>query len=208
MAKLVIFDMDGTLIDSMPLWGHAGSNFLREKGIDPAPDTDDIAYSMSVSGFADFIRRKYRMAESQKEITAQIEAFINDGYKRLSERRGARELLLSLKRLGVKAVLATSSGESLAKPTLERLSMWDFFERKYCDAQKNSAAFFEGVAQDMGLSPRDICVAEDAPYSAACAAAAWAAACWSAGVTGAAGVESKVKVGTYSCSFMFFLPFF
>ena len=43
-----IFDMDGTLLDSMHIWDHFGTRFLRDMGVEPDPDTEDRVKVMTV----------------------------------------------------------------------------------------------------------------------------------------------------------------
>ena len=46
-----IFDMDGTLLDSMPAWNHLGSDLLRRHGIEPAADLDQRLKVLSARQF-------------------------------------------------------------------------------------------------------------------------------------------------------------
>lgn len=42
-----IFDMDGTLLDSMPIWRDLGTSVLRGLGIEPEPETDEMLKTLS-----------------------------------------------------------------------------------------------------------------------------------------------------------------
>ena len=45
--KNIIFDLDGTLIDSMPVWNGVGKKFLKDNGVEPPEDIEEIFKTMS-----------------------------------------------------------------------------------------------------------------------------------------------------------------
>mgnify|MGYP002565615349 CR=1 FL=1 len=44
----IIFDMDGTLLDSMGMWENLGSIYLIKKGINPPPDLREVMENMTM----------------------------------------------------------------------------------------------------------------------------------------------------------------
>ena len=46
--KGAIFDMDGTLLDSMQVWVHVGEQYLRNRGIEPEEGLGDVLFPMSM----------------------------------------------------------------------------------------------------------------------------------------------------------------
>ena len=59
-----IFDMDGTLLDSMPAWNHLGSDLLRRHGIEPAADLDQRLKVLSARQGAALCREEYHLTET------------------------------------------------------------------------------------------------------------------------------------------------
>ena len=54
MLKGAIWDLDGTLLDSMSAWDHVGEIYLRSQGIEPEPDLNEIIATMSLQQAADY----------------------------------------------------------------------------------------------------------------------------------------------------------
>ena len=48
MLRGAIWDLDGTILDSMSAWDHVGENYLRSQGIEPEPDLDEAIATMSL----------------------------------------------------------------------------------------------------------------------------------------------------------------
>ena len=48
MLRGAIWDLDGTILDSMSAWDHVGENYLRNQGIEPEPDLDEAIATMSL----------------------------------------------------------------------------------------------------------------------------------------------------------------
>ena len=64
MNKGAIFDVDGTLLDSMPIWENASERFLEELGIEAEPGLNEIMFRMSLDEGAAYLRSAYNLAIS------------------------------------------------------------------------------------------------------------------------------------------------
>ena len=62
MRKGAIFDVDGTLLDSMPIWENASERFLEELGIEAEPGLNEIMFRMSLDEGAAYLRSAYNLA--------------------------------------------------------------------------------------------------------------------------------------------------
>ena len=61
--KAVIFDMDGTLLDSMQVWVHVGEQYLRNRGIEPEEGLGDVLFPMSMWDGAVYVKEKYGLPD-------------------------------------------------------------------------------------------------------------------------------------------------
>lgn len=161
MIKAVIFDMDGTLIDSMPIWTHIGSDYLRTLGIEALAGLDDKIFYMSISQFIEYIKSEYSVKGSRDIIFSQINSLLKEHYKNVMDKPGARSLLSGLKKQGIKIILATASSREIAEPVLTRLGMWRLFDMQYCDIKKSKPDIFYEIAKAAGLRTDECCMAED-----------------------------------------------
>lgn len=166
MIKAVLFDMDGTIVDSMGVWKYAGSTYVRSLGLVPERDLDDKIFHMNMTQFIDYIKKTYSIDTTFDNILADINNQMTRLYAAVGQKSGARELLTALKNAGFILVLATASGEDIAKPVLSRLSMWELFDFHYCNIAKSKPDIFYKIAGDIGVKTDECCIAEDTLSSA------------------------------------------
>lgn len=166
MIKAVLFDMDGTIVDSMGVWKYAGSTYVRSLGLVPERDLDDKIFHMNMTQFIDYIKKTYSIDTTFDNILADINNQMTRLYATVGQKSGARELLTALKNAGFILVLATASGEDIAKPVLSRLSMWELFDFHYCNIAKSKPDIFYKIAGDIGVKADECCIVEDTLSSA------------------------------------------
>lgn len=127
--KGAIFDLDGTLLDSMPFWEHLGSEYLKVKGINPPKNIDQILKTMSLQQSAEYLKKEYFISGSEDEIIKEIIGLIENQYRLKVPLKTA--VLPFLNRLyinNVRMCIATATEQNLAKAALDRLSAAKFFE--------------------------------------------------------------------------------
>lgn len=124
-----IFDLDGTLLDSMPVWDDIGEKYLRSLGLTPARDLQGDIKVLSLAESARLLRREYQLPYTEEEIMAGINGLIEDQYRAFIQLKpGARKLLRSLHDAGVKMCIATATDRYLVETALERLDLSAFFQ--------------------------------------------------------------------------------
>lgn len=166
----VIFDLDGTLLDSLAAWEHSGTNYLRSQGITPAEWLDEELAKMSLLDGANLVKEMYNLPEEAEEILRRTLAPIYKRYATdLPLKPGVAEMLFHLKSLGIKLCVATASDRVLAETALERLGVLPFFDFIItCDevgVGKRSSAVYEQALKQLGTAKPHTLVVEDAPYA-------------------------------------------
>ena len=130
IIKAIIFDLDGTLIDSMGLWRRVDSDFLNTRGIEVPEDLfDKLPQGNSFIQTASYFKERFALPETVEEImsiwTAMVESYYGSSvYLKL----GAKELLLKLKAAGYKLGLGTSNSRHLAQTALIFNDVWQHFD--------------------------------------------------------------------------------
>ena len=166
MGKGAIFDADGTLIDSMPIWEDAGARFLAGLGIKAEENLGEIMFRMSLDEGAAYLKKTYNLDMTEERVKKGILGVINDFYvNQVQPKAGAREFLKELSSRKIPMYIATSSNREHIRAAFERLGMYEYFDGMItCEeagAGKREPTIFLLAAQRMGLEPGDIFVFED-----------------------------------------------
>ena len=129
MIKGAIFDVDGTLLDSMQMWIHFGEFYLSSKGIEVGPDFDEKIKYFSLREVAEEISDNYPLGMTADEVEEDCERVTQNFYfEEVALKKGVRELLETLHNCGVQMYIATATYESLIRPALERLGIMKYFK--------------------------------------------------------------------------------
>ncbi|MGM9636642.1 MAG: HAD family hydrolase [Eubacteriales bacterium] len=168
--KCVIFDMDGTLTDSMSIWDQAGGIYLQSKGVTPHSDWREITKPMSMTQIAEYFTREYHLTDSMEEIMEGVDRVVEDYYRNVAmPKEGALELLELLKQNQIHICLATATDQYLVELVLKRTGIYPYLERLYtCTGVgygKDRPEIYQIAANSFGLRPDQCLVFEDAFYA-------------------------------------------
>lgn len=166
----VIFDLDGTLLDSLSAWEHSGTNFLRTQGITPPEGLDEKLVKMSLMDGARLLKEMFSLPQEPEEILRlTLDPIRRHYFEDIPAKPGVPETLRRLKAQGVKLCVATASDGALARAALARLELLDLFDFVLtCDevgVGKRSPAVYEEALRRLGTEKSRTLVAEDAPYA-------------------------------------------
>lgn len=168
--KYAIFDMDGTLIDSMPAWENLGRDYLKQKGIKVPENLNEIINAMSLTESANYFRREFRIKDSVKKIISDINKLIEDKYRyEILLKPYVNEYLSSLKSAGVTMCIATATPIELAEAALKRLNVFQYFYCIVCCDEvgvgKTKPDVYYLAIKKMGADIENTMVYEDADYA-------------------------------------------
>ncbi len=170
MIKGIIFDADGTLLDSMPVWNQLGERYLKSLNILPENDLGEMIFSMTLEESSAYLKDKYLISESTEEIKTGILNIIVDFYKNeVPLKPGVNELLISLQRKRIPMAIATSGDKTLLIHALKRLGVLDFFEAIYTcselETSKQKPDIYFAAAEAIGTKAGETAVFEDALFA-------------------------------------------
>lgn len=171
MIKGIVFDMDGTLIDSMEMWYAIGDVFLKTKGLTAKEDLSEALKKMSMKQLGEYLRNHYPLSMTAEQIQDEINLLVEQEYREsLPEKKDAAAFLKEMKSRGLSLCVATASDRCLAEAAFDRLGMSGYFDfvltctELGCD--KNDTTIYDAAAERLGLSKGEIAVFEDALHCA------------------------------------------
>lgn len=169
--KGAVFDIDGTVIDSMKIWDRAGVTFLKKHGIEGDDDLGKKLFAMTIGQAGEYIHENFMPDMSPEEISAGVNDVIRDFYiSDAQPKESMAELIKKLKVEGVKLTVATSTDRDVFMPCLKRLELDRYFDGIFtCTEVGHSKAepdIFNKAMDLMGTSPEETWVFEDGLYAA------------------------------------------
>lgn len=172
-----IFDMDGTLLDSMHIWKSVGSDYLRSIGVEPEPDFDERVIRMSLLDAAEYMRSQYGVLGGTQEIIDGANEQVAQKYlETLGLKPGAVQLLETLQARGVRMCVATNTDKRLALAALERNGVLGYFVDVFTCGEvgvgKDRPDIYEHALACLGTQKAETLVFEDAVHAIETAQAA------------------------------------
>ena len=173
-----IFDMDGTLLDSMPTWRELGPTFLKEAGISATPEQDRMLHTLADCDVIPYLREVCGLPWSQQEIIDQIIQRMETFYSsQVRPKPGLEKFLSILKMEGVWMYVATATDRPLAEAALRHAGIDHYFRGLITVAEvgvgkKESAEIYERAMRRLQSNKKDTVVFEDAFHAIRTAKAA------------------------------------
>lgn len=165
-----IFDMDGTVTDSMYVWADIGVRYLRSHGVTPAPTLWRDIKNMSLFETTAYFREVYGIRETDDEIAQSINDLVEPMYRNeVLPKPGVVELLDNFRVRGIPMALATATDRYLVEATLAKNDLLKYFKGIFTctevGAGKTDPLIYEAALKCLGTPKAETPVFEDAYYA-------------------------------------------
>lgn len=166
MIKGAIFDVDGTLLDSMEIWEDVGVRYLNSIGIEAKPDLEKILFTMSIPEGIAYIKEEYHLVQQTDEIMEGILAVIRSYYEETAPlKEGVVGILEEMRERKIPMVVATSNNKEEVEAAFRRLKISDYFETiitcEEVGAGKTKPDIYLEAAKYLRTKPEETLVFED-----------------------------------------------
>lgn len=165
-----VFDLDGTLTDSMYIWNEAPKALVRRYGGEPPENLAQEIKKMGRREASIYMREKFCLDCSVEELMDGINALVTEEYRcRVPMKPGADRLLARLAAEGIPCCIATASESAQAQAAMERLGLWKYFRFAVSCIQyggKTEPDIYLEAARRLGTDIGETAVFEDALHAA------------------------------------------
>lgn len=174
MTEGIIFDLDGTLIDSMKIWSEVDRKFFENHKIIPPDDISEIVKKMTIQESSEYIRDNFLPDMKWQEISKEIQSLVrHEYYENIPLKKGVIETLDKLDELNIPYGVATATYPDMAEAVLKRHGILDrmkfvLTQREVPEGKESPDIFLEG-AKRLGFTDaenvRKYIVVEDSLHS-------------------------------------------
>ena len=170
MIRGVIFDVDGVLLNSMPVWENLGEIYLEHLGIEAEKGLGETLFAMSLEEGADYLIENYGLKQTPGEIIAGLNREVQDFYgRKVPLKEGVRGYLQEFRDRKIPMAIATSGDRANAEAALKRLKVISYFRAVFTCSEigssKSHPDIYYAAALQLDADPADTWVFEDALHA-------------------------------------------
>ena len=174
--KLHIFDMDGTLLDSMRMWDNISSDYLRTKGIEPPENLASILDPMTFPEVCSYLAVNWNLG-SPETVSREIARFLDHQYEEVLQLfPDAMDIIREAEKDKCFRVILSNSSSHQVVAAMGRLGILDYIDEIFTSEtlgmRKDSPDIFRRVCRHMGAKPEETLVHDDSEYALKAAAEA------------------------------------
>ena len=167
IIKGAIFDVDGTILDSMHIWYELGQRYLERLGLKAEAGLGEKLYPMSIEEGSMYLKDNYGLNDSCEKITADLWNLIKAFYfEEVQLKPGVSEYLEALKNAKIPMVIATLNDRDILDKCFKRLGIKNFFTDiitcKELGVTKREPSVYLAASEKISCKPENTLVFEDA----------------------------------------------
>ena len=171
MKKGAIFDMDGTILDSMPTWRGFTKVIIELLGMEQDPELEQTLGVLGVTKGADYLNEHYGMNITPEQIQEQVNDKIINLYKEeFQPKEGVLEFIEACRAHGFRMCVASATDSPYVEMALKRLGIRDCFLEVFSCSQvgkgKDEPDIYEAALACLGLEKEEVIVLEDSHHAA------------------------------------------
>lgn len=160
-SEIYVFDLDGTLVNSMPYFKRAMLSIAEDEGLEYDEDLIKILTPLGYVGGAKYYIDTYGVNATVEELCERVRVRLVDAYTNdIKLKDGVREYLTALSESGARLFVLTASPHSVTDVCLKNNGVFDLFEKvwsveDFALTKSDTRIFFE-VAKTIGCGTSDV----------------------------------------------------
>jgi len=165
-----IFDLDGTILDSMEIWSKAAELFLESLGIKAKPGLQEDLYAMTLDEAYVYLQKEYALSLSCQQIGEGIIDVLKDTYtNKIKPKENVHQFLEFLNNNNIPCVILTSSDRNMFTDCLKNNTLTGFFKSIFTSSElkmsKSKPEIYKYAADSLNSKPENTLVFEDALFA-------------------------------------------
>jgi len=169
--KAAIFDLDGTLLDSMSIWHDLPRKFLLRYNVDQVIDLDGKLGVISMHNALEYLINEFSLPVTLDAAYRETWQIVEDFYRTQAEiKPGIQNILEHLQQNNIPCGVITASESGLVIPALERVGLRKYFKEIFSCSEMNTSKrtpeIFIEMSGILGVPAAETIVFEDALYAA------------------------------------------
>lgn len=170
MIKGLIFDMDGTLFDSLPMWEKVDERYLASLGISVTAEISRQFFHLSLIESARFIKEHFHVNKSVEEIRQGVVSLAAMYYREeVPLKKGAIEVLKAAESIHLPMTIATSNNRMIVDQVLKKHHLGHYFIKVLTAEEegvgKTSPQIYRHACDYLQTRPSETLVFEDALHA-------------------------------------------
>ena len=170
MIKGIVFDVDGVLLNSMPVWENLGELYLERLGVKAEKDLGETLFAMTLEEGAQYLIERYGLDKTPEEIIKGLNREVKDFYvSKVPLKEGVRQYLYEFRERNIPMVIATTGDRENAQAALKRLKVYSYFQGIFTCSEigsgKNQPDIYYAAALQLDTDPKETLVFEDALHA-------------------------------------------
>lgn len=169
MIKGCIFDLDGTLLDSMHVWDDFAFSYLISKGIQTNENLDEVFSTLRMEEAVAYLQKHYVQKESLETVHDEVYALLKKRYIHMELKPGVKECIQKLFTMPVTLCVLSANHKEVCETALKKHELSNKFSYILsCEdihLSKDDPACFYYACEKMQLKPAECIVIEDALHA-------------------------------------------
>lgn len=162
----VIFDLDGTLLDSTEIWEGVAARYITSLRKVPEADLRQKTKAMTLPALCSYLKEEYRIATTEEKIAKGFNTILREDYLESADIKQYVPILLEkFKQKGISMCVTTSTDKTIADEILARLGIRDYFTFimtcEEAGGDKESPQVFLNALEKLGTPKDETIVIED-----------------------------------------------
>ncbi len=167
---MLLFDLDGTLVDSSGIWLQIDLDFTARRGLPHTKEYHDFVAHTTAPAAARFTKDYYHLSESPEEIMQEwSDQALYEYSHNILPKPYVRTYLEQCRAAGEEMVILTSSAPELCRATLKKNDLAPYFSRLFFaqefGLEKRDPALFHAVARELNTTPEACLLYDDSPVA-------------------------------------------